>query len=576
MTKQRTSLKANQQDQRKSALITGASGFIGFELAKKLIQEDWQVSAIVRRTDPMLEQLGVDVVIGDLLDEKLQQRMQICFDVVFHCAGDAKFGNGPQYQHSNVEITKQVLALTKSVNSEAKFILLSSIGAVDRNWSDDCTQPLDESTACHPTTDYGQSKQEAERLVVESGLRYTIIRPTMVVGEGMRTNSHFRQFAKMALSHHPLNFFSLPGSFSIIDVRDLVAGMIHVAEHDQADNELYFAAGSPMTLGDFFTMVNPKRRRLPLSVPRFIRRFMPFKLKALFASCLVASDQKLRDIGWQPNFTAEDALLPMIEVEKALSDIVRVPVGQTVITGAGSGLGRAIALRLAPMRENLLLLDKDKQALSQLKAEIPHARCHQIDLSNQDEIESFLKADSWTTHPISELFMCAGIGYRGDFSSLHNDAHQRTFSVNLLARVSMMSAVLDQMMKRKFGRILIVSSSSAFQPLPLMASYAASNAALLMLGEAVAHEVRPYGVHVQIACPGGMKTNFQRSANVKEIEGEKLMLPEEVADHILNGFSSGKTTLLISSRTKMMALMARILPRSISVKLWAHLMGRLR
>ena len=87
MTKQRTSLKANQQDQRKSALITGASGFIGFELAKKLIQEDWQVSAIVRRADPMLEQLGVDVVIGDLLDEKLQQRMQICFDVVFHCAG---------------------------------------------------------------------------------------------------------------------------------------------------------------------------------------------------------------------------------------------------------------------------------------------------------------------------------------------------------------------------------------------------------------------------------------------------------------------------------------------------------
>lgn len=127
-----------------------------------------------------------------------------------------------------------------------------------------------------------------------------------------------------------------------------------------------------------------------------------------------------------------------------------------------------------------------------------------------------------------------------------------------------------------FGRVVFISSSSAFQPLPFLATYAASNAALLSMSEAWAAELTGTGVRLLVACPGGMQTNFQRSAGVKTLPSERLMAPEEVADRLVRALPPGPTTVIISTRSLAMSLLARVLPRAATVALWKNLMSRLR
>ena len=132
------------------------------------------------------------------------------------------------------------------------------------------------------------------------------------------------------------------------------------------------------------------------------------------------------------------------------------------------------------------------------------------------------------------------------------------------------------MVRAGFGRIVFISSSSAFQPLPFLATYAASNAALLSMSEAWAAELAGTGVRLLVACPGGMQTNFQRAAGVKTLPSERLMAPEEVADRLIRALPDGPTTVIISSRSLAMSLLARVLPRAVTVTLWKNLMVRLR
>lgn len=199
-----------------------------------------------------------------------------------------------------------------------------------------------------------------------------------------------------------------------------------------------------------------------------------------------------------------------------------------------------------------------------------------VDLAEPAEVEALTRGEAWRAHPVRELYACAGFGLRGPVQSAPAHAHARLFQVNVLARLALAEAALPAMVREGFGRIVLVSSSSAFQPLPYMATYAAANAALLSLGEAWASELDGTGVQLVTACPGGMQTNFQASAGVRQPAGERLMPPEDVADAILAACRRGQTTVVISFRAHAMACLARVLPRRMSVALWKRLMARLR
>jgi short-subunit dehydrogenase len=150
------------------------------------------------------------------------------------------------------------------------------------------------------------------------------------------------------------------------------------------------------------------------------------------------------------------------------------------------------------------------------------------------------------------------------------------FAINVLARIALAKTAISSMQKRHFGRVVLISSSSAFQSLPYMATYAATNTALLSIGESWGAEVANDNIQILTVCPGGMQTNFQKNGGVKEIDGEKLMMPDAVVTEIMKGLRQDKKTLMVSFRSFAMSMLARCLPRRLSVKLWCRLMEKMR
>lgn len=562
-------------------LITGASGFVGRHLCQRLSRDECVIHAIVRREDPYLRLLGIKLWLGDLWDTETLKLAAANVNVVIHCAGNPNFGNGSQYYHSNVDMTAHLIEVIRSAAKNIqRFLFVSTIGAVDRLKKDLCSDPLNENSLPAPSSDYGRSKLQAEEVVMASGLPFTIVRPAMVVGSDMRFNSHFSVFSRLPLSHSIVSRIAWPGCFSVVHVDDLADALTVVATHPDAIGQTFFCAGDAISLADCFNLSCPDTLRLPIKWAMTIARptvpWFPFSLKAMLLPALTASDHRLRQLGWQPRYSARSALLDVIFREKARINPEIDPGGQTVITGAASGLGRALVQRLAPIRQRLLIIDHDRDNLLSVASQYPNCLPLVIDLSVESELESLVNSKNWNAFPVSELFACAGIGLRGTMQELSLQSHKKMFSVNVLSRLVLTHAAINGMQHRQFGRIVLISSSSAFQPLPYMATYAATNSALLSMGEAWSQEIADQGIHIMIVCPGGMQTNFQKSAGVKEIEGEKLMSPSDVAEEIMRGLNARRTTLIVSFRSLVMAFLARILPRRVSTRLWKKLMEKMR
>ncbi len=561
-------------------LVTGASGFVGRALCRRLIGGGARVHAVVRRCDRELEKTGVKLWLGDLWDEDVLPQALQGVEYVIHCAGDAVFGNGPQYLRSNVALTEHVVGWARKQPGLRRFVYVSTIGAIDRTRRDDCRQPLDETSAASPTSDYGRSKLEAEARVAAAGLSYAIIRPAMVVGEEMRRGSHFAVFARQAIRGGLFARLAWPGCFSVVHVDDLAEALRLVAVEPAAEGRIFFCAGEQISLAKFFELCRPGSRLVPLGWLEGIARqsagMLPFSVKALLLPALTASDAQLRALGWIPSRSATAALSPVVARERARDNPDLSPGGQTVVTGAASGLGRALVERLAGRRERVLLVDRDAAALAEVASAQPNCQALVADLSTESGVQAVIRSAKWQQHPVTELYSCAGIGRRGRMQDVPAEDHRRMFQVNVLARVEMAQCAIAEMIPRQFGRVVLISSSSAFQPLPCMATYAATNSALLSIGEAWSVEVSGQGVDVMTVCPGGMQTNFQQSAGVRQIEGERLMSPADVADAILGGLRSHRMTLVVSARSHAMSWLARMLPRKITAQLWGRLMEKMR
>ena len=561
--------------------ITGVSGFIGLELCLLLKEAGHEVVGLIHKNSPPeLTSLDVTLITADLNQpEKYQDALNEC-DYIAHLAGNPKFGNGPEYEAQNIDTTRALLeAANNSTGKLKRFIFISTIGAVDRAATDNCSKLLDEVSEAYPCSDYGKSKLVAEQLVRNAGLAYTIIRPTLVIGNKMRFASHVAVFSRAALNKSLFARIYWPGKISVIHVSDLANSIIFASQNKDAENNTYFAAGDAVAIGEIMKQANPGLFQINISafvnLLQLFVRFIPFSLKALLLPALTASDKKLKDLGWTCSYSESDAIAEVVAREEARKNVLKSPGGWTLVTGAASGLGMELARKLQSMGRKLILIDIDKEKLQAICADQPDVIRIQCDLSDWEVTESVLskELDSGISNNILETYLCAGFGLRGEISMLDAQAQANIVRVNVLSRLQIAMKYISAMINHQFGRIIYISSSSAYQPLPYMGVYAASNAAVLLLGESLAYENSGNGIEVLTVCPGGMSTNFQKSAGVKEIGGEKLMTPAEAADIILNSIGKNKQVIMPGFRSFAMSLAARVLPRKITLMLWGKLMS---
>ena len=556
-------------------ILSGSTGFIGQAVLDVLSKENINVSTLSRSdsAENNIFEVKKHLKIDLLNDLSLYQNHLKNIDVFIHCAGNASFGNGKHYFSENLNPTKKLIDLLKNTSPNVHFIFISTLGATDRTRLDNCDNSLDEMSINAPTTDYGRSKLACEEYIINSGLKYTILRPSMVVGKNMRIKSHYSFFFQKFVNSRLSFFLGFSGKLPYIHVSDLAEIIKLCINNNQAIGQIFFCNTGNISLRNVFKEIEPEKLLFNYGLLKKalspVRKFLPFSLKVLFFDGLKINNTKIKSLGWRPKKIGYSAFQDIYIREKSRANIFAVTNGYTIVTGAASGLGEALALELMHLNRNLILIDKNEIKNPLLIED--NIISLKLDLSN---IQINPIKDLFSSYDISEVYLCAGMGVKDTFSDSEMEVNLNIFKVNVLSRIIFLKAATQTMRLNRFGRILLVSSSSAFQALPYMSSYAASNAALLLLGEGIAkeEEVLLSGIQIMTALPGGMDTNFQNSSKVQKHSSEKLMSPEKVAKIILIGFNKKKKVLVISFRSRLMLIASKIIPRKLSLYLWEKLM----
>ncbi len=178
-----------------------------------------------------------------------------------------------------------------------------------------------------------------------------------------------------------------------------------------------------------------------------------------------------------------------------------------LVTGASSGIGEALARRFAASGHDLVLVARRAERLRALADALTAAhgvRAWPVaaDLSRPDTAAALGAAMRRARRPIDVLVNCAGIVQVGRFADTPASRHRELVDLNVGALTSMLAHFVPPMLRRGRGRVLNVASIAAFQPVPTLATYAATKAFVLSLTESLAEELQGSGVTATALCPG--------------------------------------------------------------------------
>ncbi len=194
-----------------------------------------------------------------------------------------------------------------------------------------------------------------------------------------------------------------------------------------------------------------------------------------------------------------------------------IPRQTVLITGASSGIGEALAHRFAEAGFKLVLVARSEDKLNDLAAIFKQrygVAVHVLpcDLAQANAAVQLLSALKRQRCVIDVLVNCAGVLEHGNFTAIAPAKHQQIIDLNISGLTAMLSVFLPTLVARGAGRVLNVASIGAFQPVPLLASYAASKAYVLSLSESLSEELKGTGVTVTALCPGITATQMLDTA----------------------------------------------------------------
>ncbi|HIT37653.1 MAG TPA: SDR family NAD(P)-dependent oxidoreductase [Candidatus Onthousia faecipullorum] len=233
---------------------------------------------------------------------------------------------------------------------------------------------------------------------------------------------------------------------------------------------------------------------------------------------------------------------------------------KAMITGASSGIGRDIALNLAKLHYDLILVGRNKEALEDVKSTIDgkvKVKIIVVDLSNLQKVKELYVLTR--NDDIDILVNNAGFGVFGEFYDIDINTELNMLDVNIRALDMLCKFYLKDMIKKDRGVILNVSST-AFMSGPLMSSYYASKSYVYRLSLAINEELRrrKSKVTISVLCPGPVDTNFNNRAGVEF--GVKALSSSYVARYAVEKMFSGKTIIIPGFKMKFVKFIVRFLP----------------
>ncbi|HEV8370128.1 MAG TPA: SDR family oxidoreductase [Pyrinomonadaceae bacterium] len=244
----------------------------------------------------------------------------------------------------------------------------------------------------------------------------------------------------------------------------------------------------------------------------------------------------------------------------------------TLITGASSGIGAAFARKFAALGRNVFLVARSEDKLITICNELGRmsgirAQYLALDLTEPDAPARLFEEIKKRGLEIDTLINNAGFGSMGNFAKLDPAREIEMVELNVKSLVDMTYRFLAPMRERKQGTIINVASTAGFQPVPFMATYAATKAFILSFSEALWEENRAFGVHVMALCPGVTETNFFEAAQIDRPPVRVSQTAEEVVETALRGLKRKKSSIISGWPNRLTVFAVRLVPRSMVLRL---------
>ena len=210
----------------------------------------------------------------------------------------------------------------------------------------------------------------------------------------------------------------------------------------------------------------------------------------------------------------------------------------SIVTGAGRGIGKAIAVRLAKESQNIVLISRTESELIIVKKEIDALGVESIyfvgDVADEKFVKSTIKKIQSRFGKIDHLINNAGIGIIKKLIDSTLDEFKLQVNTNLYGVYNCTKSVLPGMIKRNSGSIINISSLAGKNSFIGGTMYSATKHALLGLTKSLMLEVREYNIRVVAICPGSVDTKFGDSSTINPRSSAQILLPEDVAEVVVS------------------------------------------
>ena len=208
-----------------------------------------------------------------------------------------------------------------------------------------------------------------------------------------------------------------------------------------------------------------------------------------------------------------------------------------LITGAGKGIGKAIALALAKEGANVILLARTQEEIDNVAAKARSLRVKALaitaDVADINSVNAAVEKALSEFGSIDILINNAGTAAFGNFLELEPSEWERIIQVNLMGTYYVTRAILPNMIERKTGDIINISSTAGLNGNPLTSAYSASKFAVLGLTDSLMQEVRKHNIRVTALTPSTVATDLAIELKLTDGNPEKVMQSEDVAELII-------------------------------------------
>jgi short-subunit dehydrogenase len=243
-----------------------------------------------------------------------------------------------------------------------------------------------------------------------------------------------------------------------------------------------------------------------------------------------------------------------------------------IIAGATEGIGEQFSLQLAKKGMNILLIARKQEGLDKVSKQItdnyPSVKTETLSLDLSDP-ELTKKVSAFAAgKEIGLVVYNAVYSYIGDFVDDTLESQQLCLDVNCKGPLTFINVFKNQMIQRKRGAILLVSSMSGFQGSAMVSTYAASKAFVTVLAEGLWFELKEHGVHVMACVAGATLTpNFERQTPAQKIASVMPMTPKAVVEEALTALEKKKgPTIIVGKLNKFVSfLFGRVFSRKQAV-----------